>query len=414
MIKEVEYFIAWRYLKAKKQESFISVVALFSLVGTALGVAALIAVMAVMSGVRSEWTSKLIGAVGDINIYPKLSLEIDDYQDVVKSVTQNPHVVHAIPVIEKQVLISSRQNNSGVQIRGISPEDLKKKSLVANHIIAGAIDNMVDDGIIIGSSLARNLQVTVGDSVKIVSPQTSDIFISNIPRFKTCQVVAIFNAGMHDFDSSVVFIDMELAQIYFKTPKQVNLVEVTMMDADDSHLLLEVLNKKLKYQYTLIDWKQRNSAIIGALQTEKVAMFMILTLIMVVAAFNIISSLIMLVKDKTSDIAILRTMGVSKNSIMRIFFICGASIGVTGTTIGVILGVSFAKNVENIRLFLQKITGTTIFDPVIYILSYLPAQVSVGDVFTITGMSLTLSFLATIYPAYRAAKLDPATALKYK
>ena len=414
MIKKVEYFIAWRYLKAKKQESFISVVALFSLVGTALGVAALIAVMAVMSGVRSEWTSKLIGAVGDINIYPKLSLEIDDYQDVVKSVMQNPHVVHAIPVIEKQVLISYRQNNSGVQIRGISPEDLKKKSLVANHIIAGAIDNMVDDGIIIGSSLARNLQVTVGDSVKIVSPQTSDIFISNIPRFKTCQVVAIFNAGMHDFDSSVVFIDMELAQVYFKILKQVNLVEVTMMDADDSHLLLEVLNKKLKYQYTLIDWKQRNSAIIGALQTEKVAMFMILTLIMVVAAFNIISSLIMLVKDKTSDIAILRTMGVSKNSIMRIFFICGASIGVTGTTIGVILGVSFAKNVENIRLFLQKITGTTIFDPVIYILSYLPAQVSVGDVFTITGMSLTLSFLATIYPAYRAAKLDPATALKYK
>ena len=414
MIKKVEYFIAWRYLKSKKQESFISVVALFSLIGTALGVAALIAVMSVMSGVRAEWTSKLIGAAGDINIYPKLSLEIDDYKNVIKNVTQNPHVIHAIPVIEKQVLISANQSNSGVQIRGIEAQDLLKKSLVADHMVSGAIENMVDDGIIIGSALANKLRVMVGDSVKIVSPQTNDIFISNIPRFKTCQVVGIFSSGMYDFDSAVVFIDMHLAQTYFKIPDQVNLIEITMLHAEDSDLLLEVLNKKLNYKYALIDWKQKNSAIMGALQTEKVAMFMILTLIMIVAAFNIISSLIMLVKDKTSDIAILRTMGASKNSIMRIFFICGASIGVSGTIIGVILGVSFAKNIENIRLFLQKITGTAIFDPLVYLLSYLPAKVSMSDVLMITGMSLTLSFLATIYPAYRAAKLNPATALKYK
>ncbi len=414
MIKKVEFFIAWRYLKSKKQESFISVVALFSLIGTALGVAALIAVMSVMSGVRAEWTNKLIGAVGDINIYPKLSLEIDNYQDVIKTITQNPHVIHAVPVIEKQVLIAANQNNSGVQIRGIEVQDLEKKSLVADNIISGSLNNMTDDGIVIGSALAANLRVNIGDSVKIISPQTNDVFISNIPRFKTCKVAAIFNAGMHDFDSSVVFINMELAQVYFKMPNQVNLIEITMLNAEDSDLLRDVLNKRLNYQYTIIDWKQRNSAIIGALQTEKVAMFMILTLIMIVAAFNIISSLIMLVKDKTSDIAILRTMGASKNSVMRIFFICGASIGVVGTVIGVILGVSFAKNVENIRLFLQNITGTAIFDPLVYFLSYLPAQVSISDVLTIAGMSLTLSFLATIYPAYRAAKLNPATALKYK
>lgn len=414
MIKKVEYFIAWRYLKSKKQESFISVVALFSLVGTALGVAALIAVMSVMSGVRTEWTNKLIGAVGDINIYPKLSSEIDDYQAVVKNVTQNPHVIHAIPVIEKQVLVSANNNNSGVQIRGIEAKDLEKKALVADNIIIGSLSDMPEDGIVIGSTLATTLKVNIGDSVKIISPQTNDVFISNIPRFKTCKVSAIFYSGMHDFDSSVVFIGMELAQIYFKMPDQVNLIEITMLNAEDSDLLAKVLDKRLNYQYILIDWKQRNSAIIGALQTEKVAMFMILTLIMVVAAFNIISSLIMLVKDKTSDIAILRTMGASKNSIMRIFFICGASIGVLGTFIGVILGVSFAKNVDSIRLFLQKITGTTIFDPLVYFLSYLPAQVNIADVVTITGMSLTLSFLATIYPAYRAAKLNPATALKYK
>lgn len=414
MIKKVECFIAWRYLKSKKQESFISVVALFSLVGTALGVAALIAVMSVMSGVREEWTNKLIGAAGDINIYPKLSSEIDNYQDVVKSVTQNPHVINAIPIIEKQVLVSANQNNSGVYVRGIEEKDLEKKSLVADNIIVGSLSDMPGDGIVIGSTLASNLRVNIGDSVKIISPQSNDVFISNIPRFKTCKVAAIFHAGMQEFDSSVVFIGMELAQTYFKIPNQVNLIEITMLNAEDSDLLLKVLDKKLDYQYFLLDWKQRNSAIIGALQTEKVAMFMILTLIMIVAAFNIISSLIMLVKDKTSDIAILRTMGASKNSIMRIFFICGASIGVSGTFIGVILGVSFANNVENIRLFLQKITGTAIFDPLVYFLSYLPAQVNISDVVTITGMSLTLSFLATIYPAYRAAKLNPATALKYK
>jgi lipoprotein-releasing system permease protein len=414
MISKVEFFIAWRYLKSKKQESFISVVAMFSLIGTALGVAALIAVMSVMSGVRAEWTSKLIGATGDINIYPKLSLEISNYQDVIKNIAENSHVIHATPVIEKQVLISANQVNSGVQIKGMELSDLLKKSLVADHIIEGSIENMAGDGIVIGSALANSLRVRVGDFVKIVSPQTNDIFISNIPRFKTCQVAAIFSSGMYDFDSSVVFIDMQLAQIYFKIPDQVNLIEVTMQHAEDSDILLEVLDKKLNYEYALIDWKRKNSAIMGALQTEKVAMFLILTLIMIVAAFNIISSLIMLVKDKTSDIAILRTMGAGKNSIMRIFFICGASIGVVGTIIGVILGVSFAKNIENIRLFLQKITGTTIFDPLIYLLSYLPARVNATDVLLIVTLSLTLSFLATIYPAYRAAKLNPATALKYK
>lgn len=414
MIEKIEYFVAWRYLKSKKQESFISVVGLFSLIGTALGVAALIAVMAVMSGVREEWTSKLIGAVGDINIYSRTSTEINNYNSIIEKVKKNKEVISAVPIIEKQALISSEGNNTGIQIRGITPEDLKKKSIIAKNMVIGEIDDLSDNGIIIGSALANQLRVSPGDNVKIISPQTNDIFIANIPRFKTCRVVGIFNSGMHDFDTSVVFINLHLAQIYFNIKDEVSLIEVTIKKADKADILAAELTKKLDDQYSLIDWKQRNSALIDALQTERVAMFLILALIMVVAAFNIISSLIMLVKDKTSDIAILRTMGVSKQKIMKIFFICGSSIGVLGTIVGLILGISFAKNIESIRLFLQNITGTTLFDPLVYFLAYLPAKVYTEDVLMIVVMSLTLSFLATIYPAYRAARLDPATALKYK
>jgi len=413
MITKLEYFIAWRYLKAKKQESFISVVAMFSLVGTALGVAALIAVMAVMAGVKEEWTQKLIGAVGDINIYSKYNSEIENYTPLVEKIAKNPKVVYAFPEIEKQVLVSAEDNNVGVQLKGIKSTDLLKKSIVADNIVAGSIKKMNDDGIIIGAALANNLHVYAGDSIKIISPQTSNTFIGNIPRLKTVKIVAVFDSGMPDFDGSTVFISLELAQIFFKMPDQINLIEVTTNLPNDVDIVKKILNKRLNNQFRIIDWKQRNAAFMGALQTEKIAMFVILTLIMVVAAFNIISSLIMLVKDKTSDIAILRTMGASKQSVIKIFLICGTSIGFAGTILGVILGVSFASNIENIRIFLQTVTGTAIFDPVVYFLAYLPAKLYPSDVITITCMSLSLSFLATIYPAYRAARLDPVKALKY-
>ncbi len=413
MISKLEYFIAWRYLKAKKQESFISVVALFSLIGTALGVAALIAVMAVMAGVREEWTHKLIGAFGDINISSKESTEIDNYPPLVEKISMNPKIVHAIPIVEKQVLISSEMNNMGILLRGINPTDLEKKSLVARHIVAGSIEKMTDNGIVIGSALASSLRVYVGDEIKIISPQTSDTFIGNIPRIKTCKIVAVFDSGMPDFDSTTTFISLDLAQIFFKMNEQINLIEVTTTQPDDVEIVGKILNKRLNNQFRIYDWKQRNASFMSALQTEKIAMFVILTLIMVVAAFNIISSLIMLVKDKTADIAILRTMGASKQSIVKIFLICGTSIGFFGTILGMLLGIGFASNIETIRMFLQKITGTAIFDPLVYFLSFLPAKLYASDVITITCMSLSLSFLATIYPAYRAAKLNPATALKY-
>jgi lipoprotein-releasing system permease protein len=412
MISKLEYFIAWRYLKTKKKESFISVVSMFSLIGTALGVAALIAVMAVMAGVREEWTNKLIGTVGDINVYSADSPEIDDYKKILTKITQNKLVESATPIIERQVLVSIDQQNIGVQVRGIDQKDLNSKPMVANNIIAGSIKNMVDDGLVVGATLARSLGVTIGDKVKIISPQTNNTFIGSIPRFKTCKIIGVFDSGMPDFDGSVIFMSRQFAEIYFKMPKQINLIEVATSNIDQVDLLREQLDITLEDQYRLIDWKQRNAAFMNALQTEKVAMFMILTLIVLVAAFNIISSLIMLVKDKTADIAILRTMGASKRMIVKIFMLCGVAIGVSGTVLGVILGISFAKNIETIRLFLQNLTNTNIFDPVVYFLSFLPAKIYMNDVITITCMSLAVSFLATIYPAYRAAKLNPANALK--
>lgn len=413
MINNIEYFIAWRYLKAKKKESFISVVAMFSLIGTALGVAALIAVMAVMAGVREEWTQKLIGSVGDINIYPRSTYEIDNYLSLIEKIKKNPKITEATPIVEKQVLISADDRNFGVQIRGIKADDLQNKTIVSSNIVAGSIDLMHENGIVIGASLANNLHVYIGDEVKIISPQTSNTFIGNIPRLKTCKIIAVYDTGMPDFDGVVIFSPLELAQTFFRFNGKVNLIEISTSSPSEAEVIRKNLEKRLGGDFRIIDWKQRNAAFMGALETEKIAMFVILTLIMLVAAFNIISSLIMLVKDKTPDIAILRTMGATKKSIVKIFLICGASIGITGTIIGVILGVSFASNIENIRLFLQNITGTKLFDPVVYFLAYLPAKIYTSDVITITFISLSLSLLATIYPAYRAAKLNPITALKY-
>jgi lipoprotein-releasing system permease protein len=414
MLTNLEYFIAWRYLKAKKQESFISVVAMFSFIGTALGVAALIAVMAVMAGVREEWTSKLIGSLGAVNIYSSSSsVDIDDYNSLITRVQKLPDVSHASAVIEKQVMVSANKNNFGVQIRALSPSDLQAKNLISSKIKFGSIKSMMGNQIIIGQSLANSLDVFVGDEVKIISPQSNSTLIGTIPRFKTCRIAAIFDSGMSDLDSSVIFINLDLAQLYFNMPKKVNLIEISTTDQNDVELIRNKIQQKIGNHYKVVDWKQRNSSFMSALQTERVAMFVILTLIMIVAAFNIISSLIMLVKDKTSDIAILRTMGTEKSTIIKIFFICGSFIGVLGTIIGTILGIAFASNIDLIRIFLQNITGATLFDPLIYFLAFLPAKIYVSDVLIITSMSLLLSFLATIYPAYRAAKLNPATALKF-
>ncbi len=408
---KLEAYIAFRYLKSKKEESFIAVVSLFSLIGTALGVAALIAVMSVMAGVRQEWSNMLVGAMGEVNIYSSAHSGIKNFDYIIQKLKASPFISDATPVIEKQALLATERDNSGVQVRGIRKNDLDKKQVIANKMVFGSLSQFEDNAIIIGEALANNLKIIIGDKVKIISPQTTSVLVGNVPRIKTCEVVGIFNSGAPDLDNLTVFMPLDLAQKFFKLTEEVSLIEINAKTQNYTTIKQQI-DAEFQNQFRIVDWTQRNASLMNALEIEKMAMFMILTLIMIVAAFNIISGLIMLVKDKTSDIAILRTMGATKSMIVRIFLISGSAIGIMGTGLGVLLGVSFAKNVDNIRRFLEKITGTTIFDPLVYFLSFLPAKVQVSDVISITLMSLTLSVLATIYPAYRAAKLNPAIILK--
>jgi lipoprotein-releasing system permease protein len=301
---------------------------------------------------------------------------------------------------------------SGVEVRGILESDLKDKDLIKNHIIMGNIDSIGEDEIIIGQSLANRLYLDIGDDLSILSPDGVKTVMGTVPRIKTYQVKAIFKSGSYLYDNGVVFIPLDTAQLQFKIPGGVSHIEIMTVDPNKTRPILMDILRTIPSSFTASDWQMDNSSILSALEVERRVMFLILTLIIIVAAFNIVSSMIMLVNSKNKDIAILRTIGASRYSILRIFFICGASIGVIGTVAGVIIGVSFADNIEAIRQFLQKISGTSIFDPIIYYLAELPADVEIDDVVRVILISLASSCIATFYPAWQAAKLEPAEVMR--
>lgn len=413
MFNRLDFMIALRYLRSKKTESFISVVSLFSLLGIALGVAALIIVMAVMNGFRIELTKKIISFDGDIGIYSKYG-EITDYQNLVNNITNNKNIVSAYPMIQKQVLVSSGKDSTyGAQVRGITIDDLTKKKLISDNIVYGKIHDFENDfTILIGQGLAFELNVGVGDFIKLISPESSKTIIGQLPRFKSFKVVGIFQAGMSEFDSITIFMSLKNAQNFFKMHNSINTIEVHTKNPQNSHLYKFEIMNFLNNDILINDWKSKNLTFFNALKTERVVMFLILTLIILVAAFNIISGLIMLVKDKTHDIAILRTMGIKRFAVVRIFFICGALLGLIGTIIGLILGISFAMHIEQIRVFLEKFTQTSLFNPLIYYLSELPSEIQLTDILMVTSIALSTSFGATIYPAWRAASIDPIKGLK--
>jgi lipoprotein-releasing system permease protein len=414
MVSRLEWFIALRYLRAKKKESIISVIAIFSLLGVALGVAALIVVMAVMNGFHTEISNKMTGFNGDILITGRNGV-VTSYEKVVAQLTQNKEIQAATSIIDKQVMATTKAGASaGVAVKGVSLKDLKQRKMIANNIIYGNIEDFQEANIIIGNELARNLRINVGDQITLISPQGTATVMGMIPRIKTFNIIGVFKSGMYLYDSSTVFMPLDTAQTYFKLPHMVNNIELILHDKNHSDTLATKLYINLGPDYLISDWKVTNASYFEVLKTERVVMFIILTLIIVVAAFNIISSLIMLVRDKTKDIAILRTMGATSGSILRIFTICGSLIGIIGTMLGACLGLEFALNIENIRQLLQKITGNTIFDPVVYYLSSLPADVKIADVSLVISISLALSFFATIFPAYKAAKTDPVQGLRYE
>jgi lipoprotein-releasing system permease protein len=410
-----ERIVAWRYLRPQRKEAVVSVIALISFLGIALGVAALIVVMAVMNGFRAELLTRILGINGHLIVTP-IDLPLEDYAAVAGRINGVPGVKYAIPLIDGQVLAQGNVGSgTGALVRGIRGEDLAKISLVANNIKQGSLaDFNSGDSVAIGSRMAESLGLNLGDTVTLISPDGDVTPMGTTPRLKGYKVGAIFEVGMSEYDSSIVYMPLSEAQLYFNLDGQAQSIEIYVDNPDDVDALKPKIEEAAQRQIYLTDWRDRNKTFFDALQVERNVMFMILTLIVLVAALNIISGLIMLVKDKGHDIAILRTMGATRGAILRIFLMTGAAIGVSGTLAGVLLGVLFCLNIERIRQFFSWVAGERLFDPELYFLSQLPAKMSFGETASVVAMALVLSFLATLFPAWRAATLEPVEALRYE
>ena len=414
IFSKFERMVAGRYLRAKRKEGFISVITGFAFTGIALGVATLIIVMSVMNGFKSELLSRILGINGHIMIVSAPGFPFTNYKTAVRDLENINGVELAIPMIEKQILISAGSTAEGAMVRGISKEDLFKKQVLRNGVAGVDIDAFTGDTIIIGERLADRLGVIAGDKVTLISPNGKVTAFGTVPRMKSYQVLGTFNVGMYEYDSTHLFMPLETAQTYFGLHDSVGQIDVTLKNGDDLRQMRDIISQSVGLDAYVYDWKQSNSAFFNAIDVERNVMFLILTLIILVAAFNIITGLIMLVKDKGRDIAVLRTMGATKGMIMRIFFMDGAFIGVVGTLIGLGIGILFCENIESIRQFLEMLSGRELFSAEIYFLSKLPAKIDWAEVGMVAGVSLMLSFLATLYPAYRAAKFDPVEALRYE
>ncbi len=409
-----EWMIAGRYLRSRRREAFISVIAGFSFTGITLGVATLIIVMAVMNGFRAQLIDKILGLNGHLIMQP-VDTKLTDYGPVADRISLVPGVKSAVPLVEGQALASGANSSGGVLVRGIRESDLPKVTGIYDNVRLGTLAGFDQSGgVAVGTRLASDLGLTIGSNITLVSPRGSVTPFGVTPRVKAYPVVAIFEIGMSEYDSTFVIMPFADAQVYFNMGEQASAVEIYLNNADDVGALRPAIEKAADRQAVLVDWRQRNVTFFSALEVERNVMFIILALIVLVAALNIISGLTMLVKDKGHDIAILRTMGATRGAIMRVFFITGASIGTIGTLAGFALGVVVNLNIEPIRQFISELTRTELFSPELYFLSQLPAEMDFGETTSVILMALILSFLATLYPAWRAARLDPVDALRYE
>jgi lipoprotein-releasing system permease protein len=408
-----EWMLAGRYLRTRRREGFVSVIAGFSFLGIMLGVATLIIVLSVMNGFRKELLGKIVGINGHIFI-AATDRPLTDYGDLAARVSKIAGVRRAIPMVEGQAFASSPYQGAGVLVRGVRGSDMPRIESIAGNIRQGTLDGFEDaGGVAVGRRLAENLGISVGDTLTLITPRGAATPFGTAPRIKGYPVTAVFEIGMTEFDATFVYMPLKEAQAYFNREGDVTVVEVFLEDGDRVDEAREAIDAAAERPIVLSDWRQRNRTFFAALEVERNVMFIILMLIVLVATLNIVSGLIMLVKDKSSDIAILRTMGATSGSILRIFLITGASIGIVGTLAGFALGLLICLNIQGIQDFVARVSGTQLWDPTVRFLTQIPAEINAGEVATVVLTAFGLSLVATIYPSWRAARLDPVQALRY-
>ena len=415
IFKPVERLLAFRYLRARREEGFISVIAWFSFAGITLGVATLIIVMSVMNGFRTELINRILGLNGHIGVFSATSEPLTDYNRVALKLAELPNVIAATPQVQGQVMASSARAQTGAVVRGVSWSDLAARKPLWDSLRQQAIAAFRDDKhILIGETMAFRLGLKIGDKMTLLSASGRTTAFGSIPSKRTFTIGGLFKVGMHEYDNSFIFMPLSEAQSFFHLPDAVSGIEVY----SDAPLKIELLRRAIAInlggEYRQFDWQERNKSFLNALNVERNVMFIILTLIILVAAFNIVSSMIMLVRSKNADIAVLRSMGASSGMVMRVFLITGASIGVIGTFVGTILGLLFCWRIDAIKRFIEGLSGAELFSAEIYYLSKLPAIIDPSEVLTVVVMAFVLSLVASLYPAWRASHIAPAEVLRYE
>lgn len=413
MLTSFERTVAWRYLRSKKAEGFVSVIAGFSFAGIMLGVATLIIVMSVMNGFRQELFSRILGLGGHMNAYSQAGA-LYDYKTLAESIMSVQGVASVTPIIEGQTLLTHQTSATGAMVRGISQKDFAMRDTLYSGIIAGEIENFRGFKVAIGTVMAEKFHIDVGDTVTITSPVLKTTPFGTVPTQRSFEVGIIFDVEMYEYNSGFVFMPLPAAQKFFQLKNSVSAIEIFLSEPERISAIRSEIEFELDGRASLYDWRDMNKSFFNALEVERNVMFLILSLIILVAAFNIISSMIMLVKDKGHDIAIMRTMGATRGSMMRIFMLTGASIGFIGTITGALIGISFALNIETVREVLEGLTGASLWDAEIRFLSEIPAEINWKEVSGVLAMAFVLSIIATIYPAWRASRLDPVEALRYE